>query len=89
MKKPFFMADIRVRSAAKGTGTWHSAAKGTGTWQQLKALPCTCPLGSRSRSWQSQLTNWSDIVFNKDAELLIVAHKGTANAASVFYSGAA
>jgi hypothetical protein len=58
---------------------------GTGTWQQLKALPCTCPLGSRS--WQ--LADWSDVVFYKNAELLIIAHQGTANAASVFYSGAA
>ena len=31
----------------------------------------------------------SDIVFNKDTKLLIVAHKGTANAASVFNTGAA
>ena len=39
--------------------------------------------------WQPQLADWSDVVFNKDAELLIVAHQGTANLASVFYSGTA
>jgi hypothetical protein len=58
---------------------------GTGTWQQLKALPCTCPLGRRS--WE--LADWSDVVFNKDAELLIVAHQSTANFAAIFNTGAA
>jgi hypothetical protein len=38
---------------------------------------------------QSQLADCSNVVFNKDAELLIVAHQGTTNLASVFNSGAA